>query len=70
VDGIDLYRVCDAVLVLVLSETVLVLVLESSLYWTYVSSTFDLPRDATTLFLYPSTSCYSSTSTSTSTSTS
>jgi len=62
VDGIDLDRVCNAELVLVISETVLVL--ESSLYWTYVSSTLDLPRDATTLFLYPSTSCYSSTSTS------
>ncbi len=42
---IDLNRFFSAVLVL--SETVLVLVIESSLSWCYVWSTHDLPWNAT-----------------------
>jgi len=42
-----LKRFCTAVLVL--SETVLVLVIESNLYWCYVRSTHDLLWNATKL---------------------
>ncbi len=44
---IDLNRFFSAVLVL--SETVLVLVIESSLSWCYIRSTHDLPWNATKL---------------------
>ena len=44
---IDLNRFFSAVLVL--SETVLVLVIESNLYWYYVRSTHDLLWNATKL---------------------
>ena len=47
--GIDLCRFCSVVLVLVLSESVFVLVIESSLLWYYVPITHDLPLNATTL---------------------
>ena len=46
--GIDLCRFCSAVLVL--SETALVLVIESSLQWCYVRSTRDLALNAIKLF--------------------
>jgi len=47
VPSIDFYRSCSAVLVL--SETVLVLVIESSLWWSYIRSIHDLPLNATEL---------------------
>jgi ABC-type nickel/cobalt efflux system permease component RcnA len=57
--GIAWIRICSTALVsqivLVLSETVLVLVIESSLSWRYVRSTIDLPLTGTKLgnFLFP-----------------
>jgi len=47
VPSIDFYRSCSAVLLL--SETVLVLVIESSLWWSYIRSIHDLPLNATEL---------------------
>jgi hypothetical protein len=49
VAGIDLCRFCSVVLMLVLSESVFVLVIESGLLWYYVPITHDLPLNATTL---------------------
>ena len=46
--SIDFYRSCSAVLLL--SETVLVLVIESSLWWSYIRSIHDLPLNATERF--------------------